>query len=183
MPNHLSIKSNAVDWATRQSRIASILHNSKTRRNKGIIMEATQSQTTSTLGLHDIVDTAQAAGSFNTLTNALKAAGLVETLKGTGPFTVYAPTDEAFAKLPAGTVESLLKDKEKLAGILKYHVMPGKLMIKDIKSGDLDTVQGSKVKVVVNNDQISVGAAKITKKDIETSNGVIHAIDTVVMPA
>lgn len=138
--------------------------------------------TTANAGMHDIVDAALAAGNFSTLSNALKAADLVGTLKGAGPFTVFAPTDEAFKKLPAGTVEGLLKDKAKLAGILSYHVVPGKIMFKDVKSGDTATVQGTTVRLGTSATGVTVGDAKVTKHDIETSNGVIHAIDTVVMP-
>lgn len=134
----------------------------------------------------DIVDTAVAAGSFKTLTAALGAAGLVDTLKGTGPFTVFAPTDAAFAKLPAGTVESLLKpeNKDKLVSILTYHVLPGKVLSKDIKGKSLSpaTVQGSTVLVNAKKSTVMVGNAKVTKVDIMATNGVIHVIDTVLMP-
>ncbi len=133
----------------------------------------------------DIVDTAVSAGNFETLVTAVKAAGLVETLKGEGPFTVFAPTDDAFAKLPAGTVEDLLKpeNKDKLIGILTYHVLPGKVMSGDIagQKAMVDTVQGSKLSVDAT-DGVKVDDAKVTKADIETSNGVIHVIDTVVLP-
>jgi uncharacterized surface protein with fasciclin (FAS1) repeats len=133
----------------------------------------------------DIVDTAVAAGSFNTLVTAVKAAGLVDTLKGTGPFTVFAPNDGAFAKLPAGTVENLLKpeNKDKLVAILTYHVVPGKVMSKDIagKKMMVKTVEGGRVAIDAT-DGVSVDGAKVLKADIETSNGVIHVIDTVVIP-
>jgi uncharacterized surface protein with fasciclin (FAS1) repeats len=130
----------------------------------------------------DIVDTAIAAGSFNTLVAAVKAAGLVDTLKSPGPFTVFAPTDEAFAKLPAGTVEALLKDKEKLTAILTYHVVSGKLMASDVVSkSSLKTVQGQSLKVSTSGGP-KVNNANIVKTDIEASNGVIHVIDTVVLP-
>ena len=130
----------------------------------------------------DIVDTAIAAGSFNTLVAAVKAAGLVDTLKSPGPFTVFAPTDEAFAKLPAGTVEALLKDKEKLTAILTYHVVSGKLMASDVVSkSSLKTVQGQSLKVSTSGGP-KVNNASIVKTDIEASNGVIHVIDTVVLP-
>jgi len=130
----------------------------------------------------DIIDAALAAGNFSTLSNALKAADLVGTLKGPGPFTVFAPTDEAFKKLPAGTVEKLLKDKAKLADILSYHVLRGKIMAKDVRTGDNKTVQGGMLHFVRTGVSVTVDDAKVTKADIETSNGVIHAIDTVVMP-
>ena len=133
----------------------------------------------------DIVDTAVAAGNFETLVAAVKAAGLVDTLKGEGPFTVFAPTDEAFAKLPAGTVEDLLKpeNKDKLIGILTYHVLPGKVMSGDIagKKAMVATVQGSKLSVDATNG-VKVDEAMVTTADIETSNGVIHVIDAVVLP-
>jgi uncharacterized surface protein with fasciclin (FAS1) repeats len=131
----------------------------------------------------DIVDTAVAAGSFNTLVAAVKAAGLVETLKGKGPFTVFAPTDEAFAKLPAGTVEALLKDKEKLTKILLYHVVSGNVMAKDVvKLKSAKTVQGSSVKITAKDGKVMVDNANVVKTDIATSNGVIHVIDTVIIP-
>jgi len=133
----------------------------------------------------DIVDTAVGAGSFKTLVAAVQAAGLVETLKGKGPFTVFAPTDEAFAKLPAGTVESLLKpeNKEKLVAVLTYHVVPGKVMAADVvKLTEAPTVQGSKAKVKVVDGTVMIDNAKVVKTDIETSNGVIHVIDAVILP-
>lgn len=133
----------------------------------------------------DIVDTAVGAGSFKTLVAAVKAADLVETLKGKGPFTVFAPTDEAFAKLPAGTVESLLKpeNKKKLIAVLTYHVVPGKVMAKDVvKLTEAKTVQGSSVKIAVKEGKVSVDGANVVKTDIETSNGVIHVIDAVILP-
>lgn len=133
----------------------------------------------------DIVDTAVAAGSFKTLAAALKAADLVDTLKGKGPFTVFAPTDEAFAKLPAGTVEMLLKpeNKSKLVSVLTYHVVPGKVLAKDVvKLSEAKTVQGSAVKIVVKDGKVMIDNATVTKADIDTTNGVIHVIDTVIMP-
>ena len=132
----------------------------------------------------DIVDTAVNAGSFKTLAAALKAAGLVDTLKGTGPFTVFAPTDEAFAKLPAGTVETLLKpeNKAKLAGILTYHVVSGNVKAADVvKLTSAKTVQGQTVAIDAT-DGVKINNAKVVKADIETSNGVIHVIDTVLLP-
>lgn len=133
----------------------------------------------------DIVDTAVSAGSFNTLVAAVKAAGLVDTLKGPGPFTVFAPTDEAFAKLPGGTVENLLKpeNKAQLVSILTYHVVSGKVMAADVvKLKSASTVQGQSVKVAVKGSSVMVGNANVVKTDIETSNGVIHAIDAVLLP-
>jgi uncharacterized surface protein with fasciclin (FAS1) repeats len=133
----------------------------------------------------DIVDTAVAAGSVNTLATALKAAGLVDTLKGTGPFTVFAPTDEAFAKLPAGTVDSLLKpeNKAKLTSILTYHVVPGKVMAADVvKLKEAKTVNGQMVKITVDGAKVKVNDANVIKTDVGASNGVIHVIDTVLLP-
>ena len=129
----------------------------------------------------DIVDTAVAAGSFTTLVTAIKAAGLVDTLKGPGPFTVFAPTDAAFAKLPAGTVDALLADKAKLTAVLTYHVVPGKVMAKDVKAGKVKTVQGSEITVATANG-VMVDGAKVVKTDIVADNGVIHVIDSVIMP-
>ena len=131
----------------------------------------------------DIVDTAVAAGSFKTLAAALEAADLIDTLKGAGPFTVFAPTDEAFAKLPAGTVEALLKDKAKLKQILLYHVVPGKVMAKDVvKLKSAKTAQGSAVKIVVQGGKVMIDSANVVKTDIPATNGVIHVIDTVILP-
>lgn len=133
----------------------------------------------------DIVDTAVSAGSFNTLVTAVKAAGLVETLKGTGPFTVFAPTDDAFARLPKGTVEDLLKpeNKEKLQAILTYHVVPGKVMAADAVALDsAPTVNGQKLMISQKDGSVFVDNAKVVKTDIETTNGVIHVIDTVIIP-
>jgi uncharacterized surface protein with fasciclin (FAS1) repeats len=133
----------------------------------------------------DIVDTAVAAGSFKTLAAALQAAGLVDTLKGPGPFTVFAPTDEAFAKLPAGTVDELLKpeNKEKLAAILTYHVVAGKVTAAQVmKMNSAKTVNGVSVAISVDGGTVMVDGAKVIKADIMCSNGVIHVIDSVLMP-
>jgi uncharacterized surface protein with fasciclin (FAS1) repeats len=136
-------------------------------------------------GSGDIVDTAVSAGQFKTLAAALKAAGLVDTLKSSGPFTVFAPTDEAFAKLPAGTVENLLKpeNKDQLAAILTYHVVPGKVMAADVvKLDEAATVNGKMIDVSVAGDKVMANDATVTKTDIEASNGVIHVIDSVILP-
>ena len=131
----------------------------------------------------DLVDTAVAAGSFKTLAKALTEAGLVDTLKGTGPYTVFAPTDEAFAKLPKGTVEALLKDKKKLTAVLTYHVVAGKVMAADAaKLKTAKTVNGQSIKISAKNGGVMINNAKVTKADIETSNGVIHVVDTVILP-
>lgn len=130
----------------------------------------------------DLVDTAVAAGSFKTLAAALKAAGLVDTLKGPGPFTVFAPTDEAFAKLPAGTVDALLKDLPKLRSILTYHVVPGRVTASEVvKLSQATTVQGQPVRIDASAG-VKVNGATVTKADIATANGVIHVIDTVLIP-
>jgi uncharacterized surface protein with fasciclin (FAS1) repeats len=151
-------------------------------------MKKTLIATAMTIGLTaqawaaDIVDTAVSAGSFNTLVTAVKAAGLVDTLKGKGPFTVFAPTDEAFAKIPKADLEALLKDKEKLTAVLTYHVVPGKVMAADVKPGEVKTVQGNSLMVQAKDGAVSVDGAKVLKTDIGASNGVIHVIDSVVIP-
>jgi uncharacterized surface protein with fasciclin (FAS1) repeats len=129
----------------------------------------------------DIVDTAVSAGSFKTLATALQAAGLVDTLKGKGPFTVFAPTDAAFAKIPKADLDALLADKAKLTAVLTYHVVPGKVMSKDVKAGEVKTVEGSSLTVSTMGG-VKVDNAKVTAVDIVADNGVIHVIDTVVMP-
>lgn len=131
----------------------------------------------------DIVTTAVDAGIFKTLATALTEAGLIETLQGKGPFTVFAPTDEAFAKLPKGTVEGLLKDKEALKKVLLYHVVSGNVMSTDVvKLSEATTVEGSKVKIKVVDGNVMLNDAKVTTADVKASNGVIHIIDTVLSP-
>ena len=137
--------------------------------------------------MKSIVETAIEAGSFKTLVKAVQAAGLVKTLSGKGTFTVFAPTDDAFTKLPAGTVEGLLKDKEKLASILTYHVVPGKVMSSEVvKLKSAKTVQGQEIKIDAAkwhlHRNIKVNGANIVKTDIECTNGVIHVIDKVILP-
>ncbi len=129
----------------------------------------------------DIVDTAVAAGQFKTLATSLQAAGLVDTLKGKGPFTVFAPTDAAFAKVPKADLDALLKDKAKLTAVLTYHVVPGKVMAKDVKAGKVKTVQGGELTIATTGG-VTVDGAKVTATDIAADNGVIHVIDTVVLP-
>jgi uncharacterized surface protein with fasciclin (FAS1) repeats len=131
--------------------------------------------------LHDIVDTAVAAGNFKTLAAAVTAAGLIDTLKSAGPFTVFAPTDEAFAKVPKATLEGLLADKAALTKILTYHVVAGKVMAADVKAGHVKTVQGSDIAMATEGG-VTVNGAKVIAADVAASNGVIHAIDTVLMP-
>jgi len=129
----------------------------------------------------DIVDTAVAAGSFKSLVAAVQAAGLVDTLKGPGPFTVFAPTDEAFAKIPKAQLDALLADKAALTKVLTYHVVPGKVMAMDVKPGKVKTVQGSELTVSTMGG-VKVDNANVVKTDIVTDNGVIHVIDSVVLP-
>ena len=135
--------------------------------------------------MHDIIDTAVAAGSFKTLAAALTAAGLIETLKGNGPFTVFAPSDDAFAKLPAGNVEGLLKDIPALKSILTYHVVSGKVLAADVMKMDgkfAKTVNGKDIKISIDNGVYLNGASKVVSTDISCTNGVIHVIDSVIMP-
>ena len=130
----------------------------------------------------DIVDTAVAAGQFNTLAVALDKAGLVSTLKGKGPFTVFAPTDAAFAKVPKADLDALLADKAKLTAVLTYHVVPGSVMAKDVKPGKVKTVQGSELTLATRDGGVMVDGAHVVKTDIVADNGVIHVIDSVVLP-
>ena len=130
----------------------------------------------------DIVDTAVSAGQFNTLATALKAAGLVDTLKGPGPFTVFAPTDAAFAKIPKADLDALLANKAKLTAVLTYHVVAGKVMAKDVKAGTVKTVEGRSFMVKLDAGKVMVDKAMVTKTDIAADNGVIHVIDTVIIP-
>ncbi|MBD2492374.1 fasciclin domain-containing protein [Aulosira sp. FACHB-615] len=132
----------------------------------------------------DIVDTAVGAGSFNTLVAAVQAAGLVDTLKSPGPFTVFAPTDEAFSKLPAGTVDALLQDIPQLTKILTYHVVSGKVLASDVVNLDsAPTVEGSSLKIDASNGGVKINDATVVTADVEADNGVIHVIDTVLIPA
>ena len=134
-----------------------------------------------TVQAKDIVDTAVGTGNFKTLAAALTAAGLIDTLKGKGPFTVFAPTDEAFAKIPKADLDALLKDKAKLTAVLTYHVVPGKVMAKDVKAGKVKTVQGSELTISTTSG-VKVDNATVVKTDIGADNGVIHVIDSVIMP-
>ena len=149
---------------------------------KTVIAMLASALISSTAFAKDIVDTAVDAGTFKTLATALTAAGLIDTLKGAGPFTVFAPTDEAFAKLPAGTLDALLKDKAKLTAVLTYHVVAGKVMAADVvKLKSAKTVQGGSVTIDTTKG-VKVDAANVVKTDIACSNGVIHVIDTVILP-
>jgi uncharacterized surface protein with fasciclin (FAS1) repeats len=143
---------------------------------------ATLIAATSTSFAADIVDTAVSAGQFTTLVKALKAADLVDALKQEGPYTVFAPNDAAFAKLPAGALDALLKDKTKLTAVLKYHVVPGKVSAAQVKPGAVKTLEGDALTVSTKGGAVMVDDAKVIKTDIDTSNGVIHVIDSVLMP-
>ena len=140
---------------------------------------------TARAGGKDLVQVATEAGSFSTLLKAIEAAGLVEVLRGPGPFTVFAPTDAAFAKLPKGTLESLLADKKQLAAVLTYHVVPGRVLARDVVQGggaEPTTVQGERLTIVVKDGRVQVDGATVTTADVMASNGVIHVIDAVVLP-
>ena len=130
----------------------------------------------------NIVDTAIAAGDFTTLVAGIKAAGLTDTLNGKGPFTIFAPTDEAFKKLPVGALDTLLKDTAKLKAVLSYHVVPGHVMAQDFKSGEVMTVQGTALTTLVSSSDLQVNGAHVRQRDITASNGVIHGINEVIMP-
>ena len=148
---------------------------------KSFIAISTLALTAATVQAKDIVDTAVAAGDFKTLAVALERAGLIDTLKGKGPFTVFAPTDAAFAKVPKKDLDALLADKSKLASVLTYHVVPGTVMAKDVKAGKVKTVQGSDL-TLSTSDGVKVDGANVLKTDIVADNGVIHVIDSVVLP-
>jgi len=143
-----------------------------------------KSKDAKTMAKSNIVETAVAADDFNTLVAAVKAAGLVDTLSGKGPFTVFAPTDAAFAALPKGTVESLLKpeNKDQLIAILTYHVVPAKVMAKDVKAGEAPTVNGKTATVSINSGGVTIEGANVVTADVVASNGVIHVIDKVILP-
>jgi uncharacterized surface protein with fasciclin (FAS1) repeats len=130
----------------------------------------------------DIVDTAVSAGQFNTLVTAVKAAGLVDTLKGSGPFTVFAPTDDAFAKLPAGALDRLLANPEQLKKVLTYHVVAGKVMAADVKTGPVKTVAGANARLTARGGKVMINKANVIKADVPADNGVIHVIDSVILP-
>ena len=141
-----------------------------------------QTSTHHTAPVKNIVDTTIDAGNFTTLAAGLKAAGLTDILSKKGPFTVFAPTDEAFKKLPAGAMDALLKDTAKLKGVLTYHVIVGHVSAKDMKTGDVMTMQGSPLTAVVASSDVQVNGAHVRRADLVATNGVIHAIDTVIMP-
>lgn len=149
---------------------------------KKIFIAAAMAMTFGSASAADIVDTAKSAGTFNTLVTAVEAAGLVDTLKGPGPFTVFAPTDAAFAKIPKAKLDALLKDKAALAKVLTYHVVSGKVMAADVKPGKVKTVEGASLTIKTKGGKVMVDKAHVTKTDIAADNGVIHVIDTVLMP-
>jgi uncharacterized surface protein with fasciclin (FAS1) repeats len=152
-------------------------------QNKSMLTQASGIAEADTHKPVDIVETAASAGSFSTLVTAIKAAGLVKTLQGEGPFTVFAPTDEAFSKLPEGTIEALLKDRNRLTSVLTYHVVPGRVMSADVvKLKGAETVQGQNVKIRAGKDGVMVDDANVVSTDILASNGVIHVIDKVILP-
>jgi uncharacterized surface protein with fasciclin (FAS1) repeats len=141
-----------------------------------------QTSTNATAPVKNIVDTMIDAGNFTTLAAGLKAAGLTDILSRTGPFTVFAPTDAAFKKLPAGAVDALLKDSAKLKAVLNYHVIPGHVTVRDMKSGDVMTLQGSPLTAVVSGSEVQVNGAHVKRTDVFATNGIIHEIDAVIMP-
>jgi len=143
---------------------------------------AGQGNTSHTAASKNIIDTAIAAGNFTTFVAGIKTAGLSDKLTGKGPFTVFAPTDEAFKKLPQGALEALLKDSAKLKAVLSYHVVAGHFLAKDVKSGEVMTLQGTPLSAVVSSSGVQVNGAHVKQADIATTNGVVHAIDAVVMP-
>jgi len=149
---------------------------------KKILMAVSMSLAFGAAQAADIVDTAKAAGNFKTLIAAVEAAGLVDTLKGAGPFTVFAPTDKAFAKIPKAKLAALLKDKAALTKVLTYHVVAGKVMAADVKPGAVQSVEGSNLTVSMMGKKVKLDKATVTQTDIAADNGVIHVIDTVVMP-
>lgn len=130
----------------------------------------------------DIIDTASTSGTLKTFVTAARAAGLTETLKNSGPYTVFAPSDSAFQKLPSGTLDALMKDKRKLASILSHHILPGKVLIADVKPGETETINGDTVKLSSDNGKVTIDSANVIQSDVEADNGVIHEIDTVVIP-
>lgn len=131
----------------------------------------------------DLVETASTSGTFKTFLAAAKAAGMIETLKGSGPYTVFAPSDSAFGKLPPGTMSSLMKDKTRLAELVSYHVIPGKITVADVKPGKVKTIQGESVTLTSDNGKITVDNANVVQSDVQADNGVLHEIDAVVMPS
>ena len=149
---------------------------------RSLIAIAALAAATSPVVAKDIVQTAQDNGNFKTLVVALQEAGLVDTLKGKGPFTVFAPTDAAFAKIPKDQLDALLKDKAKLAKVLTYHVVPGTVMAEDVKPGMVKTVEGASITVKADGGKVMVDNATVTATDVMADNGVIHVIDTVLMP-
>ncbi len=147
-----------------------------------LMLCATLTLSVSAASATDLVETASTAGSFNTFLATVKAAGMTDALRNQGPFTIFAPSDEAFAKLPDGTVESLMKDKVKLAKLLSHHIVPGKLLVAEVKPGPMKTIQGDSIKLTSDNGMVTVNGARVTTSDLKADNGVIQTIDTVMLP-
>jgi uncharacterized surface protein with fasciclin (FAS1) repeats len=147
-----------------------------------LLLSATLAVSMSTASATDLVETASTAGSFKTFLATVKAAGMTDSLRHQGPFTVFAPSDEAFAKLPDGTVETMMKDKVKLVQLLSHHIIPGKLLVAEVKPGPMKTIQGDSIKLTSDNGMVTVNGARVTTSDLKADNGVIQAIDTVILP-
>lgn len=147
-----------------------------------LVFSATLALSAGVASANDLIDTAATSGSFKTFLATVKAAGLTDSLRNQGPFTVFAPSDEAFAKLPDGTIESLMKDKVKLAQLLSHHIVPGKLLVAEAKPGPLKTIQGDSIKLTSDNGMITVDGARVTQSDLKADNGVIQVIDKVILP-
>jgi len=147
-----------------------------------LLLSATLAVSMSTANATDLVETASTAGSFKTFLATVKAAGMTDSLRHQGPFTVFAPSDEAFAKLPDGTVETMMKDKVKLVQLLSHHIIPGKLLVAEVKPGPMKTIQGDSIKLTSDNGMVTVNGARVTTSDLKADNGVIQAIDTVILP-
>ncbi|MDY7574265.1 fasciclin domain-containing protein [Actimicrobium sp. CCI2.3] len=147
-----------------------------------LLLSATLTFSIGAASATDLVETASTAGSFKTFLATVKAAGMTDSLRTQGPFTVFAPSDEAFAKLPDGTVETMMKDKAKLAQLISHHIVPGKLLVAEVKPGPLQTIQGDSVKLTSDNGMVTVDGARVTSSDLKADNGVIQIIDKVILP-
>ncbi|MFT5533714.1 MAG: putative surface protein with fasciclin (FAS1) repeats [Burkholderiaceae bacterium] len=147
-----------------------------------LLLSAIVALSSGAAGATDLVETAATTGSFKIFLATVKAAGLTDSLRHQGPFTIFAPSDEAFAKLPDGKVESLMKDKVKLAQLLSHHIVPGKLLVAEVKPGPLKTIQGDALKLTSDNGLVTVNGARVTQSDVKADNGVIQVIDQVILP-
>ncbi|EGF32692.1 hypothetical protein IMCC9480_2101 [Oxalobacteraceae bacterium IMCC9480] len=154
----------------------------KTHSLPALLFAATLALSAGTANASDLVDTADTSGGFKMFLASVKAAGMTDSLRHQGPFTVFAPSDEAFAKLPEGEVESLMKDKAKLARMLSRHIVPGKLLVAEVKPGPVKTIQGDSIKLTSDNGMITVDGARVTQSDLKADNGVIQVIDKVILP-